>query len=233
MSDFPAAAKGSVAASDVSAPPQVDAVFDDSTRSVSRHRRWRHWLSAALFALVVLCFALPFASTSCTAPGGYGRGAQGTSTVYRGVDLALDAVPAVTPSDRPPRAGSLPNDGQLGVQVLALLALLAALGGVALAWSRGAQLTAAYTVLGAVLLVAAQLAAVTQIASGIGTQASLPSGKSQADFVGTGPGFLLALLLLAITLSVNVVAALWQARRSGRDRGPTTAQVAGIDPPDL
>lgn len=233
MSDFPPAAKGSVAASDASAPPQVDAVFDDSTRSVSRHRRWRHWLSAALFALVVLCFALPFASTSCTAPGGYGRGAQGTSTVYRGVDLALDAVPAVTPSDRPPRAGSLPNDGQLGVQVLALLALLAALGGVALAWSRGAQLTAAYTVLGAVLLVAAQLAAVTQIASGIGTQASLPSGKSQADFVGTGPGFLLALLLLAITLSVNVVAALWQARRSGRDRGPTTAQVAGIDPPDL
>ena len=157
---------------------------------------------------------LPFASTSCTAPGGYGRGAQGTSTVYRGVDLALDAVPAVTPDDRPPRPGSSPNDGRLGVQVLALLALLAALGGIALGWAGGARLTAAYAAVGAVLLVAGQLAAVSQIAGRIGDQASLPGGKNQDDFVGTGPGFLLALLLLGIVFAVNVFAALWQARRA-------------------
>jgi len=217
MSDFPAAAKGSVAASDGSTPPHVHAVFDDSTRSVSRHRRWRHWLSAALFALVVLCFVLPFASTSCTAPGGYGRGAQGTSTVYRGVDLALDAVPAVTPADRAPRPGSLPNDGRLGVQVLALLALVAALGGIVLGWSSGARLTIACAALNAVLLVGAQLAAVTRIASRIGDQAALPSGKSQRDFVGTGQGFLLALLLLATILAVNVIVALWQAMRARAD----------------
>src|SRR5262252_4013111 len=226
MSDFPAAAKGSVAASDVSAPPQVDAVFDDSTRSVSRHRRWRHWLSAALFALVVMCFVLPFASTTCTAPGGYGRGAQGTSTVYRGFDLALDAVPAVTPGDRAPRPESLPNDGQLGVQPLALLALVAALVGIALAWSHGARVTAAYAALGAVLLVAAQLTAVDQIASRIGDRAALPSGKSQGDFVGTGLGFLLALLLLAIVAAVNVVAAVWRARRIRRAPAPELTRPA-------
>src|SRR5689334_12226880 len=73
--------------------------------------RWRRWLSTGLFALVVGCFALPFASTSCTLPGGYGRGAAGTSTVYRGVDLAFDAVPAVTPADRLSRPDTLPNDG--------------------------------------------------------------------------------------------------------------------------
>jgi len=102
------------------------------------------------------------------------------------------------------------------VQVLALLALLAALGGIALGWGGGARLTAAYTVVSAVLLVTSQLAAVSQIASRIGDQASLPSGKNQGDFVGTGPGFLLAALLLGIVLVVNVVAALWQTWRAKR-----------------
>jgi len=218
MNDAPSAAGGPVAAEELGAPTPPAALLDGSAPAGRRgRRRWRHWLSAGLFALVAVCFALPFASTSCTAPGGYGRGVQGTSTVYRGLDLALDAVPAVTPGDRAPRPGSLPNDGRLGVQVLALLALLAALGGIVLGWSSGARLTIAYAALNAVLLVGAQLAAVTRIASRIGDQAALPSGKSQRDFVGTGQGFLLALLLLATILAVNVIVALWQAMRARAD----------------
>jgi hypothetical protein len=206
-------------------PPAGAEGLTDGPASDRRGRwRWRQWLSSGLFALVVVCFALPFATATCSAPGGYGRGVQGTSTVYRGVDLALDAVPAVTPGDRAPRPESLPNDGQLGLQPLTLLALLAALGGIALAWSHGARVTAVYAALSAVLLIAAQLTAVDQIASRIGDRAALPSGKSQGDFVGTGLGFLLALLLLAIAAALNVVAALWRRRRV---RSALTSELTG------
>jgi hypothetical protein len=216
MSDASVPAKAPVAADEAAAPGRADALLDSPAPAV-RRRRWRHWASAALFGLVALCFVLPFASTSCTAPGGYGRGPQGTSTVYRGVDLALDAVPAVSPGDRAPRPGSLPNDGRIGVQVLALLALLAALGGIALGWAGGAP---AYAALVVGLLLAAQLAAVSEIAGRIGDQAALPSGKSQGDYVGTGQGFVLALLLLATILAVNGAAALWQTRRARHRVGP-------------
>src|SRR5262245_2822169 len=199
MDDAPGVARATPAAQETAAP--------------GRPRRWRHWLSAGLFALVVLCFVLPFASTSCTLPGGYGRGAQGTSTVYRGVDLAFGSVPAVTPGDRPPRPGSSPDDGRLGVQPFALLALLAALAGIGLAWTRGAGLTAALAGLDALLLVVAQLVAVGEIAGRVDSTA-LPGGRSQTDYVNTGQGFLLALLLLAVVAAVNVGAVLWQARRA-------------------
>jgi hypothetical protein len=178
---------------------------------------WRRWVSAALFLLVAACFALPFASTSCTLPGGYGRGAQGTSTVYRGVDLAFDAVPAVTPPDRPPRAGSLPDDGQLGPQPLMLLALVAAVSGIALAMAglvRRAGPTVAYGAVTAALLAVGQWAAVTAIAGRVGADGPLPAGKSQTDYIGTGPGFVLALAFLLLLMAVNLVALGWEARRA-------------------
>lgn len=183
---------------------------------------WRRWVSAALFLLVAACFALPFASTSCTLPGGYGRGAQGTSTVYRGVDLAFDAVPAVTPSNRPAREGSLPDDGQLGPQPLTLLALLAAVAGVGAALGRlgrRAGPTVAYGAVTAALVAVGQWAAVTAIAGRVGAPGTLPAGKSQTDYVGTGPGFVLALALLLALMAVNLVALGWEARRA-RAPGP-------------
>jgi hypothetical protein len=186
---------------------------------------WLRWLSAGLFLLVAACFALPFASTSCTVPGGYGRGAQGTSTVYRGVDLAFDSVPAVTPSDRPPRPDSLPDASQLGPQPLALAALLAAVAGVGLAVGRmGGRPgpTVAYAALTAALLALAQWAAVTAIAGRVGAPEALPAGKSQTDYVNTGPGFVLALALLLLLMAVHLVALGWEARRA-RAPGPDAA----------
>src|SRR5690349_10547519 len=148
VSEASGEANAPVSAEEAAPPTEVAAESDGSARAApGRRRRWRQPLSAGLFALVVLSFALPFASTSCTLPGGYGRGVQGTSTVYSGVDVALDGVPAVNPGDRPARPGSSPNDGQLGVQVLELLALLAALGGIALGLVGGARLAAVYAAL--------------------------------------------------------------------------------------
>lgn len=177
-------------------------------------RRWRQWLSAVLFLLVAACYALPFASTSCTLPGGFGRGVQGTSTVYRGVDLAFDAVPAVNPSDRQPRPDSLPNEGQLGFQPLALLALLATVAGVGLALRLGAGQAVVYALGTAVVLLMAQWVAVTSIAGRVGGAAPLPSGKSQTDYVGTGLGFLLAIVLLVLLMAANLVVIGWDARRA-------------------
>ncbi|HXM56281.1 MAG TPA: hypothetical protein VOB72_12890 [Candidatus Dormibacteraeota bacterium] len=177
-------------------------------------RAWRRWFSAGLFLLVAGCFGLPFASTSCTLPGGYGRGVQGTSTVYRGVDLAFDSVPAVTPADRQPRPDSLPDDGQLGFQPLALLALLGMAAGIGVSLRTGAGATAVYGAAAAILLGLAQWAAVTAIAGAIGGPETLPRGKSQTDYVSTGPGFVLGLALLVALLAVNLVAIGWEARRA-------------------
>lgn len=188
--------------------------LEPAVASPGTRRGWRHWLSAALFLLVTACFALPFASTSCTLPGGYGRGTQGTSTVYRGVDLAFDTVPAVNPSDRQPRSDSLPNEGQLGLQPLALLALVATVAGIGLALFLGAGQAVIYGAGTAVLLLMAQWVAVTSIAGNIGGSASLPSGKSQTDYVNTGPGFLLALTLLVLMTAINLVVIGWEARRA-------------------
>jgi hypothetical protein len=193
----------------------ADAEADPEPTTVRRtHRGWRQWLSATLFLLVVACFALPFASTSCTLPGGYGRGAQGTSTVYRGFDLAFNAVPAVNPSNRQPRSDSLPNEGQLGFQPLALFALVAAIAGIGLALLLGAGQTVVYAAGTSVLLVVAQWVAVTSIAGNVGSAAPLPSGKNQTDYVNTGPGFLLALILLVLLIALNLVVIGWEARRA-------------------
>lgn len=191
--------------------PAIEAVPAPAER---RRPDWRRWLSAALFLLVTGCFALPFASTSCTLPGGYGRGAQGTSTVYRGVDLAFDAVPAVTPPDRAPRSDSLPNEGQLGLQPLVLLALLVAVAGIGVALTRGASVTVGHAAATAILLAIGQWAAILAISGQIGGSESLPSGKTQGDYVSTGPGFLLALVLLVVLMAVNLVAIGWEARRA-------------------
>jgi uncharacterized integral membrane protein len=194
----------------------ADAALDPEPAAAEPRVRagWRRWVSAALFLLVAACFVLPFASTSCTLPGGYGRGVQGTSTVYRGIDLAFDAVPAVTPSDRPARPESRPNDGQLGFQPFALLALLAAVAGIVLALLMGARQAAGYAAGTAVVVSIAQWLAVTSIAGRIGANSDLPSGKSQIDYVSTGVGFVLALVLLAVLMAVNLVVIGWEARRS-------------------
>lgn len=191
-----------------SAPPVAEVV------PVRVRRDWRRWISAALFLLTAVCFAFPFASTSCTLPGGYGRGVQGTSTVYRGVDLAFDAVPAVNPPDRTARPESLPNEGQLGPQPLLLLALLAAVAGIGAALVLRAVPTVAHTALTVALLVIGQWAAITAIAGLVGGAATLPAGKSQTDYVNTGPGFLLAAVFLLVLAAINLVAIGWDARRS-------------------
>lgn len=189
--------------------------------SPGRLSRLRPWISAALFLLVVLCFALPFASTSCSVPGGFGRGAAGSSTVYRGLDIALDAVPAVNPADKPTRAEALPNEGQLGFEPLALLALLAAVAGVPmslLTGGRGARTVAAWAAVSAAFLILAQLEVRRELADRIMSSltAPLPNGKTASSYIGTGLGLFGALALLGLVALINLASTLWQALRALR-----------------
>lgn len=187
--------------------------------------RWPAWISAALFALVVGCFALPFASTSCTLPGGYGRGGAGTSTVYRGIDLALGTVPDVTPPDRPARVGAGPDDGSLGFQPLTVMALLAAVTGAVLSLllARRRELrVAAWAALTAALLVLQQAVVVGEIAGRIedGLTQALPPGRTARDYVNTGLGFVAALALIALVLVLNGALAAVRRRRAGAKAAP-------------
>jgi hypothetical protein len=181
-----------------------------------RPRRWRAWGSSALFALVVICFLMPFASTSCTLPGGYGRGAAGSSTIYRGVDLAVGAVPAVTPDDRPARPGATVNSGQLGFQPEATLALLAVLAGLGLALTgAGARVLGVWALGTAAVLVLAEVVVVHAISDRIAaSDAQLPAGKVATDYVNSGQGFGFAMILLLLLAALNAVAAIRDARRA-------------------
>ena len=212
------------------APPGPPAPVERMPRArVGRLSQVRPWLSAALFLLVVLCFAFPFASTSCTLPGGFGRGAAGSSTVYRGLDIALDAVPAVNPPDRPTRADALPNDGQLGFQPLALLALLAAVAGVPLSLlsgRRGARAVVAWAAMTAAFLIVGQLEVRRELTDRIvnSLTAPLPSGKTASSYIGTGVGFIGALALLGLVAVINLASTLWHAMRASR--APATDTVS-------
>lgn len=186
---------------------------------------WARWLSPLLFFLLLLCFLLPFASTSCALPGGYGRGAGGTATVYTGLDLAVDGIPAVAPENAAVRPGSSPNDGRLGVQPLAALALLAGLAGFALSVAplrRRAAVLAGVAAAAALLLVLDQLLVLRLIADRIDLTRTepLPAGKTAADYVGSGNGLGLALLLTALLAALNGTSAVLAWRR--RPDAPAT-----------
>lgn len=213
------------------------ALSGDRDAAPVRRRSWWSWVSSALFVLVVTCFVLPFASTSCTLPGGYGRGGPGTSTVYRGVDLVFGTVPEVAPANGRVRQGADLDAGRLGVQPLTALALLAAIAGTVLSLTLGrlrAARLAAWAAVTAGLLVAQQAIVVGAIAGRIELYPvqQLPAGKTAHDYVNTGPGFTLALLLLGVILLLNATLAVISRRAEAAGRGARAAgsSARGPDP---
>ncbi len=184
---------------------------------------WARWISAALFAAVLLCFFLPFASTSCTLPGGYGNGAQGTSTVYHGTDFLTGSEPSLNQNGVPP--SNQPESGVvLGVQIPAILAVLSCISGLAasLVVRRRRHLTAlCLAVVAGLLLILNQLSVRQQIADRISHDfnARLVSGKVPSDYVNNEPGFWLALLLLLGAAILNGIAVQRERRKYHRTGG--------------
>jgi hypothetical protein len=175
------------------------------------------WLNPTTLGLAILCFVLPFVTVSCDAPGGYGRGQTGTTTTYTGVDLVVGAEPKFAPPEKakPPEAAHAVKLYPQPAAVAVLLLLVAAIayavrvqhprvrrGGVAL-----------LTAIAATALLVNQALVESAIAVKLGDQLTqlLPPGKVLRDYVKTGAGFGLCLLLLFLVAVVNTIG-WWTAR---------------------
>jgi hypothetical protein len=169
------------------------------------------WFSPTTLVLAGLCFVLPFVTIACDTPGGYGRAAPGATTTYNGIDLAIGGQPAVAP---PEQVRPLPpgvEDDRLWLPAAAVVLLLIVTGTV-LAITiadrrlRRASLAALAGVAATALLVNQALAE-AELAVRVGEQLTrpLPDGKSARDYVHTGPGFVLALVLLLSVAVANAV----------------------------
>jgi hypothetical protein len=189
--------------------------------ALARVRRLNGWLSPAGLFLAGLLLLLPFVAVSCAAPGGYGRGAAGSTTTYTGVDLVTGDEPEVSPADQLRPAGQA-RDDRLGVRPLAVAALLlivaALVASIVLVTPlRRRLLVSGLAVLAALSLVAEQVTVRTLLTSRLREQlaAPLPAGKQVGDYVQTQPGFWLCLLTLLVVAVANGVALLRALRPRG------------------
>jgi len=194
------------------------------------HRRAR-WLSLTGFLLVAFCFLLPFVAVACDAPGGFGRVQPGGSTTYTGFDLVTGDRPDVTVDRLRPPAQR--RDDRLGPQPLAIAAaVLVAAGAVtAVALSRRRVRRATGAALGAaaaVFLVANQATAVALLTLRLREQLTvpMPPGREAGDYVRTGNGFWLALILLATIAAANTAGLL--TRPLGRLRPRSRARAGAV-----
>lgn len=190
----------------------------------ARVRRLAGWLSPGGLFLAGLLLLLPFVAVSCEAPGGYGRGAAGSTTTYTGVDLVTGDEPEVSPADqlRPPEQR---RDDTLGVRPLAVAALLLIIAAlvtsiVLVTPLRRRLVVSVLALLAALSLVVEQVTVRSLLASRLREQltAPLPTGKQVGDYIQTQPGFWLCLLTLLAVAVVNGAGGLraLRGRRDGR-----------------
>jgi hypothetical protein len=178
-------------------------------------------LSPTALVLAGLCFLLPFVTVACDTPGGFGRAAPGGSTTYTGFDLALGGAPDVTPDHvRPLPPGEqdvLPLQPAAAVVLVLVVAALAFAIRVHEMRARRAYVAILAAVAATSLLVNQALveAEVTLRVSDHLTRyvqagQTIPA-KTAHDYVQTGQGFGLCLVLLLLTAAVNAVG-WWRAR---------------------
>lgn len=188
------------------APAQPAAIATDVPRTPIRRRRW---LSPVTLVLALLCFVLPFATVSCGLPDGYGHAKPGGTTAYNGLDLALGGAPDVPDDQKLPASNWRPD--RLNPQPLYVIGLLLVGAGLVAAAvlkrdRRRRAMLAGLGGLAAVSLVTGQALVVDQLAARIRQQSAIPAGKVARDFVGTGPGFWLTVVLLALLVAGNLFA---------------------------
>jgi hypothetical protein len=178
-------------------------------------RKAGRWLSPGALVLAALCFALPFASVSCTTPGGYAGAAPGGTTTYSGVALVVGGAPEVTEEhQRPVPPGEddrLPPQPALAGALFAVLAATVLAVAVGHARSRRAAV-AIVAAVGCFALVVGQAIVVGELTTRVAdhlvrvaqTQPAEPPGPAE-EYVQTGPGFGLCLVLLALVAVANGV----------------------------
>ncbi len=174
------------------------------------------WMSPTTFVLAGICFALPFVTVSCATPGGYGRAAPGGTTTYTGIDLATGGRPDVAPPDKLLPAAAQ-RDDRLPPQPTAIIVLLlvASGTGAAIAVSDVRTRRATVALIGGVAataLLVNQALAQSEVTLKVGEQLSLASpGTSAKQYVQTGLGFVVCLVLLLMVAAANALG-WWRTR---------------------
>jgi hypothetical protein len=170
-----------------------------------------------MLVLAGLTFALPFVTVSCDAPGGYGRAAPGGTTTYTGFNLATGGSPDVAPIEKVRPRGEW-RDDRLPPQPAADAVLLLIVAGAVLAVTvsdrRARRATVAVLAgVAATALLVNQALAEADLRVRVGEQLTqpLPAGKVVRDFVHTGPGFVVCLILLLLVGVINAIG-WWRAR---------------------
>lgn len=164
--------------------------------------------------LAALCFTLPFVAVGCDTPGGYAGASPGGGSTYNGVALVVGGAPEVTEGkQRPVPPG---EDDRLPPQpaAAAVLLLIVAAAGFAI---RVAPLrarragVAALSAAGATALLVNQALVQAELTVRVADHLNryvaaggrLEPGVSARDFVHTGQGFALCLVLLLVVAVVN------------------------------
>ncbi|HEX6872138.1 MAG TPA: hypothetical protein VF163_13655 [Micromonosporaceae bacterium] len=198
-------------------------------------RRSGRVASPTMVVLAGLCFALPFVTVSCDTPGGFGRAAPGATITYTGIDLAVGGQPDVSPPDKV-RAGNGADRLPPQPAAIIVLLLLVAATGVAVARVDPRTRRASVTVLAGFAAAGAlinQALVEAELRLRVAEQVSqpLPADKSVRDFVHTGTGFVVCLLLLVLVAAANALG-WWRGRRGSADAAnPANPELASpVDP---
>jgi hypothetical protein len=196
-------------------------------------RKAGRWLNPVTLLLAAVCFALPFVSVSCDTPGGYAGAGPGGTSSYTGVALVVGGAPEVTEGhERPVPPGEndkLPPQPALAAALLAILAATVLAVTVVPTWRRRAAVCVLGAVGGTALLVSQvlvegelRLRVSDHLARRAQSGERIDPAKTAHDYVHTGPGFLLCLVLLAGVTVLNGIG-WWRAR-------PRPALVGGAAP---
>jgi hypothetical protein len=203
-------------------------------------RRAGRSLNPVTLVLAALCFLLPFVSVSCDTPGGYAGATPGGASTYNGVALVIGGEPEVTDGhERPVPEGQedrLPPQPALAAALLAILAAAVLTITVAHQRARRAAVAVLAAVGGTAVLVGQALVEAelrVRVSDHLAQLAQdgvrLDPAKNAGDYVHTGQGFQLCLVLLAILAAANGIG-WWRGRPRPALVVPKDATTVPMDP---
>jgi len=172
-------------------------------------------ISPYTLVIAMLIFLIPFASVSCATPAGYGSMGGGITAKYNGLDLAMGGLPTLEAPQNVTAPAPTADDG-IPLQPLFTLALLLTAAAFVAALRARAQRALAVLVLSGAALAAAVAGFAVfdtwltdRIVAALVRQANPRLASTDpATYVNADLGFVLLVLLLAVTLVANGVALL-------------------------